>query len=774
MKMAGGVNELNQLRCRMNARVRRTVPIASHFVQVVVMGTALLSASAAVLADADEAAPSRMGCGYQSPEQRREVVRRAVMAGEIPDPRTYLWTGPMQARIAEVSTRAVGPTVTSNDLFFYEDSEPVLVGAFTEAQLFDLMTQATNALIAAHGDNYDYVGFYLNYAPSSQIGSAFYAGVFNDATGLGQGVFDDRAASGLNTTKMQGWVMSWNENAWAASDTTMLVYGQEFEHRWAMFLDPLLDGRALQGDDASCGRSAHWNWKVDGQGSGMEIREWVGNGPASLGGTCGTGGFNFICFNTDVGPSPGGLGAVWSFVDLYLMGYVSPAEMDAGMAQLRYMNTGCSSPYNGVISTFNSASIIAANGARTPDFTASQKNFRVGWIVLHLPNNPPNPAQVNNMVAIANRWSATWDWSSLGRGTLDNTIVRLFDIALPASPPTSLTPFQPTIFSIQTTGLVASPDTNTGLLYYSVNGGPFSITPLSSLGAGSFQATIPGVPCGSRLNYYVSIDAVGGGTVTAPNGAPAVTLEAVATRTPVVSDSFETDLGWTVSGALADGAWQRGIPIGGGLRGDPLTDFDGSGRCWLTANRAGNSDVDGGATILTSPMFNLAGLTDPYIAYARWYSDAEGSGSRSDTFVVEVSSNGGASWVNLETVGPNENSTNPQVAGGWYLRAFRIANAVPITNQFRIRFTAQDQGAASLVEAAVDAVKIWDCFVPCGGHTGDINGDVAVDGRDVQPFVTALITGNPDPAVVCPGDFNGSLLIDAGDVAGMVGALLGP
>ena len=37
-----------------------------------------------------------------------------------------------------------------------------------------------------------------------------------------------------------------------------------------MFLPPLADGRSLQGT-AGCGRGSHWNWKVDGQASGMEI-----------------------------------------------------------------------------------------------------------------------------------------------------------------------------------------------------------------------------------------------------------------------------------------------------------------------------------------------------------------------------------------------------------------------------------------------------------------------------------------------------------------------
>ncbi len=173
-----------------------------------------------------------------------------------------------------------------------------------------------------------------------------------------------------------------------------------------MFLPNLADGRTLQG--TNCGRAFHWNSKVDGQGSGMEIAEWVGSSPATeVGGQ--------ISFNTDIG-------GVFSYSDLYLMGYVSPEEMDAGNSELRYMDDGCASPYFGPISSFSSADIIETAGPRVPDSTAAQRDFKTAWIMIHQPGDPPSLAQLEKAVGIMEQHMIDWNTGTLGRGTMDNSL----------------------------------------------------------------------------------------------------------------------------------------------------------------------------------------------------------------------------------------------------------------------------------------------------------------------------------------------------------------
>ena len=89
----------------------------------------------------------------------------------------------------------------------------------------------------------------------------------------------------------------------------------------------------------------------------------------------------------------------------------------------------------------------------------------------------------------------------------------------------------------------------------------------------------------------------------------------------LLDDNFETAQGWTVSNdpTLTSGAWQRAVPLASGGVGAPTADYDDSGQCYVTDNRAGNYDVDGGPTILTSPVFDASNAADLLLKYARWF-----------------------------------------------------------------------------------------------------------------------------------------------------------
>ncbi len=56
---------------------------------------------------------------------------------------------------------------------------------------------------------------------------------------------------------------------------------------------------------------------------------------------------------------------------------------------------------------------------------------------------------------------------------------------------------------------------------------------------------------------------------------------------------------------------------------------------------------------------------------------------------------------------------------------------------------------------------------------GDMTRDCRTDGRDIQPFVTALLAGSTAALDCCSADYNDGHTIDAGDVPGFVGSLLG-
>lgn len=226
--------------------------------------------------------------------------------------------------------------------------------------------------------------------------------------------------------------------------------------------------------------------------------------------------------------------------------------------------------------------------------------------------------------------------------------------------------------------------------------------PLVSVGGARYEAMLPASECISSVSFKIEVETNSTAIVhypfTAENSADRRFIRRVGdTFNDVFRDTFETDQGWTVENdpGLSAGAWERGIPYGYGRRQDPPWDADSSGSAFITGNAAGNTDVDGGATRLLSPIMD-ATSPNSRLSYWRWWGD---NGDSDDSFVVEVTDDAGATWTILETV-----STG--VAAEWVFNQFRISDYVANTNQFQIRFTAEDINDGDIIEAGIDGVTL--------------------------------------------------------------------
>ena len=296
----------------------------------------------------------------------------------------------------------------------------------------------------------------------------------------------------------------------------------------------------------------------------------------------------------------------------------------------------------------------------------------------------------------------------------------------------------------------SEPQPGTGNFHLSVDGGKFTVTPMSENAPNDYEATFPATPCGAELSFFFSAETTDGTLLTVPETAPVQHYDAFsgANVVKVFDDDFEADLGWEVLDEAADGQWERRDPVSLKVcdRGNPGSDADGSGFCYVTDDDTFvcNSDVDGGSTTLTSPVMD-ASQGDPVISYWRWFSTTVGDNPEQDIFEVEVSANGGNTWVDLETVGP----TGPEVDGGWFFKSFRVSDFVNPTSQFRIRFIASDLDLPSIVEAGVDGVSLasTDCdLTPCPWDL-DGSGDVGI-----TDFLELLAAWGPNPGH--PADFD--------------------
>ncbi len=291
----------------------------------------------------------------------------------------------------------------------------------------------------------------------------------------------------------------------------------------------------------------------------------------------------------------------------------------------------------------------------------------------------------------------------------------------------------------------------------------FASIDLVHQGNGLYVGNLPGFACGDAPQFYFAFNEASCGLLTDPPGAPANTFTVdVTVLVPTFTDNFQTDFGWTATNLGAtSGDWQRGVPVNdNGWAYDPAADGDGSGSCWLTQNSAGNTDVDGGAVQLLSSVLDLSspGLTLEYEYYLN-LTNQDGT----DRLLIEVSAAGaGGPWVPLAS-----HTTNGGTA--WrhasFDRAAFLAAGVSPTATARLRFTANDGGTGSIVEAGLDGLRISNesctavganyctstpnssglpAIVSATGSASVANNDLVLVATPVPPIVAGIFYFGPN------------------------------
>ncbi len=294
------------------------------------------------------------------------------------------------------------------------------------------------------------------------------------------------------------------------------------------------------------------------------------------------------------------------------------------------------------------------------------------------------------------------------------------------------------------------------LVRYDAGSGPQTLTMTATGNPDEYRAYIPAQAPGTFVDYFLVAEDTDGYRKTDPSGAPAETHSFfVGTIAPLYTDNVEVESGWTLGVAgdnATTGQWQRGDPQGTWSGSTPCQPEDDHTtapgvNCFATGLTAGSGigsyDIDGGKTTLLSPVYDLSGKTIAFVSYWRWYTNSLGSSPGEDVWEVQVSDDGGTSWVYLE------NTTESQNA--WTEHTFPLHEFIDLTSTVRFRFVASDLGSGSVVEAAVDdfQVSVWDI------STGIAGGENAAPAR-VQLAQNVPNPFNPSTeirfSVPVPGD----------------------
>ena len=248
-------------------------------------------------------------------------------------------------------------------------------------------TGAIDAFYAAFpGANPGYIATYLGWDTGAF--GAFYAPIASDTKGIGQKHFTGSDTFG-DPTGLNGWIFMNSiqmYNGFGASNQQLLfdlIWGQEFEHRWAAFVhfdDHGTDSKALIGR-----QDAHWSWFMDTNWSWMEGNSWKESGNS---------------FTTDFD--------VFSLskshkcdMDLYLMGLIPASAVKDFMlitnptgghqaGDTPQFMAGGPATITGVKKMISVKDVIKAEGERSPDFTAQPRNSQVATLVILRPADDPN------------------------------------------------------------------------------------------------------------------------------------------------------------------------------------------------------------------------------------------------------------------------------------------------------------------------------------------------------------------------------------------------
>jgi len=296
-------------------------------------------------------------------------------------------------------------------------------------------------------------------------------------------------------------------------------------------------------------------------------------------------------------------------------------------------------------------------------------------------------------------------------------------------------------------------------LLFDAQGGPIQSAPYPLGGGGQGVAYVPpyGQTYGETFTFSVH-DATAGSN-------PATVTVNVGEGIAQVAYSFpmDSDPGWTTTGA-----WAFGQPTGGGTHNrDPAGGHTGVNVYGYNLFGDYTNNLPARPLTMTLDCHNLTAVE---LRFWRWLGVEAG---QFDAARVEASSDG----VNWTTLWENPAAV-PVADTAWTPMTLDLSAVADAQAAVQVRWVIGPTDHSGTYPGwNIDDVEIWAIVnTSCEGiPAGDVNGDGAVNGLDIEPFVTVLLdpyAQTVGPEQFCAADVNADGFVLFDDVEAFVAMLL--
>jgi hypothetical protein len=194
-------------------------------------------------------------------------------------------------------------------------------------------------------------------------------------------------------------------------DYAMSQIGHEMGHRWSAFVSAKVGGETIQLGPT------HW---TKGLQAPVAFPYQRPTEASAMGGSVWQDNFDgtFTQLDDDYYvPATG-----WSYLDLYLMGLISPAEVPDFFILRNLVPAGHDSnghpTFKADRTKITIQDVIAAEGPRLPAVEQAQKNFNTGMVLVVEHGKTPSPKLIESVRGIRERWIDYWTTTTGHRSTM--------------------------------------------------------------------------------------------------------------------------------------------------------------------------------------------------------------------------------------------------------------------------------------------------------------------------------------------------------------------